>query len=127
MAMLFTKVFLIDDDAINNFLSKEIIESENIALEIIELKNGQEAISYFKTFESSSNEKLLILLDLNMPIMDGFSFLKEYYKLAPNFDFQMVILTSSDNERDKNKLEPYKIEHFIAKPITIEKLLAVLK
>src|SRR5699024_2792735 len=98
----------------------------NIASEIIELKNGEEAMRYFKTFEHSSNEKLLILLDLNMPVMDGFSFLKQFYQLSPSFDFQMVILTSSDNQRDKNKLEPYKIKHFIAKPITIEKLLAAV-
>lgn len=126
MAVLFSKAFLIDDDSINNFLSREIIETENIASEIIELRNGEEAMRYFKTFEPSSHEKLLILLDLNMPVMDGFSFLKQFYQLVPSFDFQMVILTSSDNQRDKNKLEPYKIKHFIAKPITIEKLLVAV-
>lgn len=127
MAVLFTKAFLIDDDSINNFLSKEIIESENIASEIIELTNGQEAIHYFQTFEPSSDEKLLILLDLNMPVMDGFSFLKRFYRLSPSYDFQMVILTSSDNQRDKNKLEPFHIKHFIDKPITTEKLLAIIE
>ncbi len=126
MAVLFTKALLIDDDSINNFLSREIIESENIALEIIELTNGQVALQYFNTFEPASNEKLLILLDLNMPIMDGFSFLKQFYRLSPSYDFQMVILTSSDNQRDKNRLEPYPIKHFIAKPITAEKLLTVV-
>lgn len=127
MAVLFTKAFLIDDDSINNFLSKEIIESENIASEIIELTNGQEAMHYFQTFEPSSDEKLLILLDLNMPVMDGFSFLKRFYRLSPSYDFQMVILTSSDNQRDKNKLEPFYIKHFIDKPITTEKLLAIIE
>lgn len=127
MAAPFTKALLIDDDSINNFLSKEIIDSENIALETVELTNGQQALQYLKTLEPDSHEKLLILLDLNMPVMDGFSFLKQFYQLPPGFDFQMVVLTSSDNQKDKNRLEQYKIKHFIAKPITTEKLLGIVE
>lgn len=130
MSVKFDKVLLVDDDSINNFLSEEIISGANITEEVVLLTDGQQALSYLnslKTNESEPIQKLLILLDLNMPVMDGFEFLEEFKPEELKADFQIVILTSSDNQRDIEKIKAYDIKNFISKPITEEKLLEILK
>lgn len=121
----FTKALLIDDDQINNYLSEEIIAATKIAEEVVVLTDGQQGLQYVKAPGLSAADKILILLDLNMPIMDGFEFLDEFQLLEHPYEFLIVILTSSDNQRDKDSIEKYNIKHFISKPITEEKLLMV--
>ena len=130
MSVKFDKVLLVDDDSINNFLSEEIISGADITEEVVLLTDGQQALSYLNSLKISESEppqKLLILLDLNMPVMDGFEFLEEFKPEELEADFQIVILTSSDNQRDIEKIKAYDIKNFISKPITEEKLLEILK
>ena len=130
MSVKFDKVLLVDDDSINNFLSEEIISGADITEEVVLLTDGQQALSYLNSLKISESEppqKLLILLDLNMPVMDGFEFLEEFKPEELKADFQIVILTSSDNQRDIEKIKAYDIKNFISKPITEEKLLEILK
>lgn len=130
MSIKFDKVLLVDDDNINNFLSEEIISAANITKEVVLLTDGQQALNYLNTLEVHENEppkKLLILLDLNMPVMDGFEFLEELQPEKVKADFQIIILTSSDNQRDIEKIKAYDIKNFISKPITEEKLLEIFK
>jgi CheY-like chemotaxis protein len=130
MSVKFDKVLLVDDDNINNFLSEEIIAGANITNEVILLTDGQQAINYLNSLgfeEGHHSQKLLILLDLNMPVMDGFEFLEEFDPEKLKAEFVIIILTSSDNQRDIDKIKTYNIQNFISKPITEEKLLEVLK
>ncbi len=129
MSEKFDKVLLVDDDSINNFLSEEIISGANITKEVVLLTDGQQALNYLNQLEQNAGEtrqKLLILLDLNMPVMDGFEFLEELSPGEIKADFQIIILTSSDNQRDIEKIKAYDIKSFISKPITEEKLLEIL-
>lgn len=129
MSLKFDKVLLVDDDNINNFLSEEIIAGANITDEVVLLTDGQQALNYLKNLKLKENQdqpKLLILLDLNMPVMDGFEFLEEFNPTELKADFEVIILTSSDNQRDIEKIKSYNIRNFISKPITEEKLLEVL-
>ncbi len=128
MSGKFDKVLLVDDDSINNFLSEEIISGANITEEVVLLTDGQQALNYLNSLkdEKEPRQKLLILLDLNMPVMDGFEFLEEFNPDEIEADFQIVILTSSDNQRDIEKIKAYDIKNFISKPITEEKLLEIL-
>lgn len=130
MSVKFDKVLLVDDDNINNFLSEEIIAGANITDEVVLLTDGQQALNYLNNLESLENQKsqkLLILLDLNMPVMDGFEFLEEFNPSELKAEFEIIILTSSDNQRDIEKIKSYKVRNFISKPITEEKLLEVLQ
>lgn len=129
MSGKFDKVLLVDDDNINNFLSEEIISGADIAKEVVLLTDGQQALSYLHSLENKkdgSRQKLLILLDLNMPVMDGFEFLEEFNPANIKADLEIIILTSSDNQRDIEKIKAYDIKNFISKPITEEKLLEVI-
>ena len=110
-------VLLIEDDEITNFISQRIFSKLGISNVII-ATNGKEAI---EKVEKHSPD--LILLDLCMPVMDGFEFLaeKKNKKLSPGA--KVVILTSSIRQEDKVAAKNWSnIIGFLEKPLTAEKI-----
>jgi CheY-like chemotaxis protein len=125
----FNQVLLIDDDFVNNFLNKRIIENLGICDEIKILLNGEEAIHYIEWYCIQNGKKCpeLIFLDLRMPVMDGFEFLKIFHKLKFKKDHvEMVVLTSSTDERDIDRIRSLGIKHYINKPLLKEKLMELI-
>jgi CheY-like chemotaxis protein len=122
----FNNIAIIEDDAISQFIAKKTVKSANLTESINVFSNGLEAINYFK--ENISNpDKLpdLILLDLNMPVLNGWGFLEEYVKLKPMIakTISICILSSSMNPADFIKAkEITPIDDIISKPINAEKL-----
>jgi CheY-like chemotaxis protein len=118
-------VAIIDDDELVRFIEKKVIESTNLVNEIRAFSSGQEAIDFLKT--NSKRPDLLpevILLDLNMPGMDGFEFLEKYIVFEPRLDKKITIfvVTSSDASIDINRIkEISEVSGFIIKPITKQK------
>ncbi|WP_299434506.1 response regulator [uncultured Aquimarina sp.] len=82
------KFLLVDDSPSTNFFNKVIIEKNSISEEIQIAKNGEEALRFLNSFYIPD----LILLDINMPIMDGWEFLEELQKLQGRCKDVMVIL-----------------------------------
>ena len=129
----FNCILLVDDDFTSNFLSKMIIEGISIADHIHVAQNGQEALQFVlehcfslqKTEDSNCPD--LILLDVNMPVMDGFGFLEEFSKLqrVRNRNISVVMLTSSDNQKDVQRAEHYNVTGYLSKPLTEDKIKTV--
>ncbi|HOS47911.1 MAG TPA: response regulator [Bacteroidia bacterium] len=117
-----SKILLIDDDPINNFLNKSII-SERISPEIIvkDFLNPEEALE--SLINQSANDKSslpdVIFLDINMPEMSGFEFLDLYIKnKLDNLNIPIYILTSSLDPSDIELSKSYSIvKDFISKPM----------
>jgi len=115
-------VMLVDDNDIDNFISRRIIEISKFASDV-EIKNsGKSALEYLEI--NKENPDLLpeiIFLDINMPIVDGFVFLYEFENfndLVKN-KCKVIILSSSDNMRDINKIiNNDHVIKFITKPLT---------
>ncbi len=125
----FNKVLLVDDDKINNYINLRLIRRIGLSEEIIVTNNGQEAITYLKNCEKNE-QPTLILLDINMPVMDGFEFLEEYEKLKGNTVERpmIVVLTTSTNTNDIKKVESSPIAAgYINKPLTEENLLGFIR
>lgn len=122
------RILLVDDDNINNFINQRLIKKLNIAEEVSVAVNGEEAI---KTIMNANNEHWpeLILLDINMPVMNGFEFLEEYKKLdIPNKDnVVIVMLTTSTNQNDMARSKDIPIRGFLNKPLTEDKLEKIMK
>lgn len=72
-------VLLVEDDAICAFLCKKILESIGLAKQVYSATNGKEALEIFnKCFSGEIGVPELILLDLNMPVVDGFQFIQAF-------------------------------------------------
>lgn len=123
-------ILLVDDDEISNFLAETIIHDLDIANEVKISKNGKEALDMLGqcTGEPGGNEAPcpeLVLLDINMPVMDGFEFLEAFEKLQTAYhqlNPTVVMLTSSCSIFDLEKAKHFKISGFINKPLTEKSL-----
>jgi CheY-like chemotaxis protein len=117
---------LIDDDLINNFINERLIKSTGISREVKSVSNGKLALQYVEEYrllhKNCSPE--LILLDINMPVMDGFEFLNAFRQLlfANQSRIRIAILSTSSHQRDLNNAKAHGIQFFINKPLTREKI-----
>ncbi len=120
-------ILLVDDDEISNFLAETIIQDLDLAYEVKISKNGREALELIDYCMNHQAEKCpeLVLLDINMPVMDGFEFLEALDKLQKAYNINnttIVMLTSSSSSFDLEKAKNYNITGFINKPLTEKSL-----
>jgi CheY-like chemotaxis protein len=123
-------VLLVDDDNINNFINERLIKKLAMTQYVNIAVNGEEALDFLKK-KNSNREPMpeLILLDINMPVMDGFEFLKEYENLELPDKEKVVItmLTTSTNPGDMDKFKKANVASYINKPLTEPKLIEIMK
>ena len=120
-------VLLVDDDEINNFISIKLIKKALLSTEIMACLNGKFAIDQLVEIQRRDPAKLpdYILLDINMPIMNGWEFLDEYKRLNidPLGRTKIFIISSSVFSNDINKARSYPIvKDFVSKPLNVDKI-----
>ncbi|WP_198171536.1 response regulator [Mucilaginibacter aquatilis] len=109
---------LIDDNYIDNFVTRRILESSNFAQNIVVKQSATEAIEEIR---DGSIKPDVIFLDLRMPLMNGFEFLQEYEKLDGHDKdgTKIFMLSSSLDPVDVKRSGQNKyITQFIHKPLT---------
>jgi len=120
-------IILIDDDQIFNFLNKRIID-KLAAFEKVEVFNdARQALAEIKSRDFSPE---YILLDIRMPIMDGFEFLDQFDKLPEHLTKQtkIIIVTSSLIDEDREKcIQHANVIGFLPKPLNVESLKVFLQ
>ncbi len=122
--------FVVDDDRIYVYGLTKMMHLHNICKNLLVFNNGEEAIKYI-TPVINLNEELpdVILLDLNMPVLDGWGFLDEFIKLKPKItkNITIYILTSSIDPADIERAKHYtEVSDFLIKPIKLEDLVVKL-
>jgi CheY-like chemotaxis protein len=115
------KVLIVDDDYINRMLLVSLLKKELYKIDILESVDGRDALNVFKKHPDIQ----LILLDIEMPRMDGAEFLKHYIK-DPSLKKVPVIAVSSNDLRVKEVLK-LGASSFLVKPVTKEKLLGAIR
>jgi CheY-like chemotaxis protein len=123
--MKLRKILLVDDSAPFNFLSRTIIKQQIGDCIVAEALNGQIALDYLKTNEDWPE---VILLDINMPVMDGFQFLEAFEKLDRHAQNPKIfMLSSSSREEDHKKSMKYEnVSDFFDKPLTASHIQLIL-
>jgi CheY-like chemotaxis protein len=124
-------IAVIDDDEIYIFLTKRIIEKTHLFKKVLVFKNGLDGLNFIKgNFNNFNTLPEIILLDLSMPIMNGWQFLDEFMKLYPNNESQIkiYICTSSISPNDIERSKKISaVSNYIIKPISKELFLDILK
>ena len=121
-------ICIIDDDSIYLMLVNRIISMSRLSEEVTEFVNGKDAYDYLRQL-NLMGEKMpdVILLDLNMPIWDGWDFLDEFQSLRLESYPSVYIITSSTDslEREKGMAYPM-VKGFVSKPIGVDVLKEIL-
>lgn len=122
---------LVDDNEIDNFINEKLIKAYHFAENVYVHTSTKSALEYLRNIEVTLNDlpaALIpshILLDINMPILDGFHFLDEFEKFNAELinRIKIVMLTTSLNPLDIEKSRNYKhVVKFIHKPLTEQEL-----
>lgn len=124
------KVYIVDDDNVYRFTTEKYIQMLNLSVEVKSFVDGEEAIDDLKEQIGSKGALPdIILLDINMPVMDGWDFLEEYeeFKSQLTNNIKIYLITSSEDERDRGRAQHYSsVSDYLVKPINEEYLKRLL-
>jgi CheY-like chemotaxis protein len=125
--MVFHKAMLVDDDKTNQYLTYLVLQELQLAEQTVLFSDGKRALDYLLQHIHPRVAKGcpdLILLDLNMPMMDGFEFLERLTQLGQTALIQqsVVVLTTSENGEDYHEARRWQVKDYLVKPLTLEKM-----
>jgi CheY-like chemotaxis protein len=126
----YLQILIVDDDKQFNAASVKAIRENGITHCVKTALNGGHALMFLnQTFSDMKNQKLLILLDLKMPIMDGLEFLKCYEKCAYPYKENITIAVMVSNDTREVEIEEARklgVYHFLQKPLSLTSIKRVL-
>ena len=122
-------IWVVDDDPIYQIIINKIIQRSEMFSEISSYKNGKEAFdSLSEAIDKDGDLPDIILLDINMPVMDGWEFMEALGEIQPKFKRQIIvyIVSSSIAVEDKNTSKTYtNILGYLSKPVSVNDLLLI--
>lgn len=118
-------ILLIEDDRVDAMTTERAMKELNVANELVHTINGEEALDYLR--DTRKENPCIILLDLNMPRMNGFEFLEivkrdNYFKKIP-----VVVLTTSKEDKDKIDSFNLNVAGYMIKPVDYKQFVEVIR
>ena len=125
-------ILIADDDADDRMMASEALEESRLANDLRFVEDGEELLDYLYrrgkySDPDSSPRPSIILLDLNMPRMDGREALREIKGDPALRSIPVVVLTTSKAEEDIYRTYDLGVNSFITKPVQFESLVEVMK
>ena len=117
------KILIIDDNIIDQIVTKKLLKKTLSITEISSANNGKEGIQWLHNHYHNPKESLIILLDIKMPEMDGFEFLTAYEKFSEDFknNTQIFMLSSTLDPEDISRAKNNKyVKTLLSKPLPIK-------
>ncbi len=132
MTSEFSGILLVEDDENDVFLMQRAMSKANVSNPVYVVTNGQEAIDYLSGLGRFSDRTTYplprcIFLDLKLPFIDGFEVL-EWIRTQPSLEqINVLILTSSGEERDRQRATELGVKAYLVKPPTAQSLQEVIQ
>lgn len=120
--------YIIDDDPIFVFGAQRFMKVANFCKSLMIFGNGKEALeALLPRLQEGKNLPEVILLDINMPIMNGWEFLDEFTKVPVSKEITIYVVSSSIDPRDLSRVKKYEqVTNYIVKPVTSKVLNEIL-
>jgi CheY-like chemotaxis protein len=122
---------VIDDNKLDCFIAEKIIYNTGLSIKITLFQNALEALELVKQPDpGSGNPKTIIIVDIQMPLMNGFEFIEAFEALPAETQAKYLIfmLSSTINQNDVNRAKSYKsVISLIGKPLSVSKILSMVE
>ena len=118
-------ILIIEDDQVDVMTIKRSFKEIHVGNPIIHKENGEEALAYLHDPEQP--KPCIILLDLNMPVMNGFEFLALIKQDEHLKRFPVIVLTTSEEQQDKLNSFNLGVAGYMAKPVDYRKFVEVMR
>jgi CheY-like chemotaxis protein len=120
---------VIDDSKLDCFIAEKIIKNTGRSESIMSFLQAEEALEYIANASHDADGHTIILVDIQMPVMNGFEFVESFQELPKEItsNYTIYVISSSINENDIDKLRNYpSVRQFLNKPLTSNNLAVLL-
>ena len=114
-------ILLVEDDNVDTMIIKRVVRELKITNELICMTGGEEALEYLK--DENNRKPSIILLDLSMPKMDGFEFLRIAKENSEIKRIPIVVFTTSKEEQDVVESFNFSVAGYMIKPVDYKKFM----
>lgn len=121
------KIVMIEDDEGHAKLIEKNLRRSGISNQITHLSSGNAAMKYLFNGQTMPGEQILILLDLNLPEIDGYDILQAIKKEESTKNIPVIILTTTDNPKEINRCYDLGCNVYITKPVEYENFSAAIQ
>ncbi|SOD41534.1 response regulator [Nitrosovibrio sp. Nv4] len=118
-------ILLVEDDQVDTMTVIRALKEIHVTNPLVHLENGEEAIHYLR--EPKSDKPCIILLDLNMPIMNGIEFLQVVKHDDQLKRIPVVVLTTSEEQQDKVNSFNMGVAGYMAKPVDYRQFVEIMR
>jgi len=120
-----TPLLLVEDDQVDVMTIRRALREIHVVNPVIHVENGEEALNYLR--DPANERPCIILLDLNMPIMNGLEFLKAAKQDPELRRFPVIVLTTSEEQQDKVNSFDLGVAGYMAKPVDYRQFVEVMR
>lgn len=120
-----TPILLVEDDQVDVMTVKRALKEIHVTNPVVNRENGEEALKYLR--DTKSVKPCIILLDLNMPIMNGIEFLQVMKQDVRLKRIPVVVLTTSEEQQDKVNSFDLGVAGYMAKPVDYQQFVEVMR
>lgn len=120
-----TPILLVEDDQVDVMTVKRALKEIHVTNPVVNVENGEEALKYLR--DPKSVKPCIILLDLNMPIMNGIEFMQVAKRDAQLKRIPVVVLTTSEEQQDKVSSFDLGVAGYMAKPVDYRQFVEVMR
>ncbi|MBI3345347.1 MAG: response regulator [Gammaproteobacteria bacterium] len=118
-------ILLVEDDQVDVMTVRRALKELHVTNPLVERENGEEALAYLR--DTRNAQPCIILLDLNMPIMNGIEFLQVVKNDSELKRLPVVMLTTSEEQQDKVNSFNLGVAGYMAKPVDYRQFVEVMR